>query len=79
MPSGTTKSLAMRIGITKMMGDEPLIQGTLDGQQIRVLMPYSAQIREGEAVNLRLRYDRLKLFDEAFGLAIRPTGAAALT
>ncbi|MFC6487001.1 ABC transporter ATP-binding protein [Nitratireductor sp. GCM10026969] len=66
----TPDVLAMTVELTEMMGDETLIQGTLGGQQIQVLVPYSSQIKEGQTAHLTLRDDRLKLFDEKTGLAM---------
>jgi len=65
------EAIPMPVELTEMMGDETLVQGTLAGQQVQVLVPYSAGIREGDVVRLAVRPQSLKLFDAATNIAVR--------
>ena len=64
------EAIAMKVELTEMMGDDTLVQGTLAGQQVQVLAPYSARVTEGSTVHLAVRPDSLKLFDVDNGLAV---------
>jgi ABC-type sugar transport system ATPase subunit len=54
-----------RVDLVEALGRELLVQVAIEAGVVRVLAPAEAAVRDGDAVGLRLRRDRLHLFDPA--------------
>ena len=70
-PDSDEATLQAKVGLVEPLGAKDVVHLTVDGHDVRTVLAPGSRPRIGDSVGLALDPDRVHLFDDASGLALR--------